>query len=285
MADFFIRRPIVAIVVVDRHHPARPGGAAAAVHRAVSRAVAAYHPGRNHLPGRVRGGGRAVGGHADRAAGQRRGQHDLHEVAQHERRPHAARRVVPGGHGPRHGERAGPEPRVPGPVATAAGGDPAGGHGQEDQPQHPDGGLALLAQGEPRRAVPQQLRDDQRPGRAAPRARASRRWISIGGAEYGMRVWLRPDRLARARPHARRRHLGHQGAEPPGARRAGRRGARRRRARSSPTRSRHPAGWSPPRSSRTSLSARPAGGASSGSRTSAGSSWGARTTTRSAARS
>ena len=37
-----------------------------------------------------------------------------------------------------------------------------------------------------------------------------------GGSEYGMRVWLRPDRMAAAGTHALRRHLGHQGAEPAG---------------------------------------------------------------------
>ena len=102
-----------------------------------------------------------------------------------------------------------------------------------------------------------------------------------GGAEYGMRVWLRPDRLTRARPHSRRRHLGHQGAEPPGARRTGRRGpvaagpgvhlygegtrpAGQRRG----VREHHP----PPDAPEA---------ASSGSRTWAGSSWAARTTARS----
>ena len=49
----------------------------------------------------------------------------------------------------------------------------------------------------------------------------------IGGAEYGMRVWLRPERPGDARPDARRRHRRDPGAEPAGAGRAGRRGRRR----------------------------------------------------------
>ena len=50
MADFFIRRPTVAIVAAIVI-TLLPGGAAAPVHRAVSRAVAADDPGRNDLPG------------------------------------------------------------------------------------------------------------------------------------------------------------------------------------------------------------------------------------------
>ena len=51
------------------------------------------------------------------------------------------------GHGPRHRERAHAEPRLAGAGAAAAGGAAAGRHGQEDQPEHPAGGVDLLAQG------------------------------------------------------------------------------------------------------------------------------------------
>ena len=95
---------------------------------------------------------------------------------------------------------------------------------KKHQSQHPHGDLALLAQGEPGRAVPQQLRHDQHPGRAAARARdcdgrpLRRRRVRHAG--------LAPPRPPdRAGPHPRRRHPGHQGAEPPGPRRTGRRGA------------------------------------------------------------
>ena len=47
---------------------------------------------------------------------------------------------------PGHGQRAHPEPGVLGPGPPAPGGDPAGGHRQEAEPQHPDGDLALLAE-------------------------------------------------------------------------------------------------------------------------------------------
>ena len=50
---------------------------------------------------------------------------------------------------PGHGQRAHPEPRLLGAGAPAAGGDPAGRHGQEDEPQHPDADLALLARRAP----------------------------------------------------------------------------------------------------------------------------------------
>ena len=44
----------------------------------------------------------------------------------------------------------------------------------------------------------------------------------FGGTDYGMRIWLRPDRLAKLGPDPGRRHHGHQGAEPAGAGRPGR---------------------------------------------------------------
>ena len=49
----------------------------------------------------------------------------------------------------------------------------------------------------------------------------------FGGTDYGMRIWLRPDRLAQARADARRRDRRDQGAEPAGAGRPDRRRARR----------------------------------------------------------
>ncbi len=58
----------------------------------------------------------------------------------------------------------------------------------------------------------------------------------FGGTDYGMRIWLRPDKLAKLGLTPVRRHLRHQGAEPPGAGRPRRRCAPPRRTRSSPTR-------------------------------------------------
>ena len=156
---------------------------------------------------------------------------------------------------------------------------------KKHQPQHPDGDLALLAQGEPRRAVPQQLRDDQRPGRAAPRARDR-----AGGSLWRRRV----------------RHAGLAPAGPPDARSASRPPTSSRPSRSRT--SRRPAGQvgasAVPAGPGVHLhgeGTRPAGHAGgvrehhpppdarrrrrSESRTWAGPSWGARTTARSAARS
>ncbi len=50
---------------------------------------------------------------------------------------------------PGHGQRADPEPGLLGPGAPAPGGHPAGHHRQEAEPQHPDADLALLARRAP----------------------------------------------------------------------------------------------------------------------------------------
>ena len=105
-----------------------------------------------------------------------------------------------------------------------------------------------------RRELPDQLLRHQ-PARPAPAHSRHRPGRSL------RRHRLRHARLAPARqagqagPHAVRRHLGDQGAEPPGAGRPGRRGPVAARIRSSPTPSARPAASSRPRSSRTSSSA------------------------------
>ncbi len=235
MANFFIRRPIVAIVIsiiivllglntlrglsFEQYPFLAPP---------TIRVTATY-------PGAVGRRGRAVGGDADRAGGQRRRGHDLHEVVEHQRRPHAARRQLPGGHEPGHGQRAHPEPGLVGPGAPAPGGDPAGDHGQEAEPQHPDADLALLARGDLRRQLPDQLLRHQpaRPAPAHPRHRPGRplrrhrlRHADLAAARQA----------GQARPHAGRRHVGDQGAEPAGAGRPDRHAPVARRTRSSPTR-------------------------------------------------
>ena len=123
MADFFIRRPIVAIVIAILM-------VLMGLFSLTGLSIEQYpflappiDPGHGDLPGRLRGGGRAVGGDADRAGSQRRRQDDLHEVVEHQRRPHAARRQLRGRRRPGHGQRAHPEPGLVGPGAPAAGGD------------------------------------------------------------------------------------------------------------------------------------------------------------------
>ena len=108
--------------------------------------------------------------------------------------------------------------------AAPGGGDPAGRHRQEAEPQHLDGHLGHLARGELRRELPHQLLRHQPAGPAPPHPR-DRPGRSL------RRYRLRHARLARAqqagqaRTDAGRRDLGDQGAEPPGAGRAGRRRA------------------------------------------------------------
>ena len=58
----------------------------------------------------------------------------------------------------------------------------------------------------------------------------------FGGTDYGMRIWLRPDKLAKLGAHPCRRHGRDQGAEPPGPGRPRRGCGPPRRTRSSPTR-------------------------------------------------
>ena len=82
ISHFCIDRPIFASVISI---VITLGGALAmlsAADRAVSRHHAAADHDLRHLPGRERGRGREQRGRADRAAGQRRGQHDLHELVE-----------------------------------------------------------------------------------------------------------------------------------------------------------------------------------------------------------
>ena len=130
----------------------------------------------------------------------------------------------------------------------------AGRHRQEAEPEHPDAHLGLLARGELRRELPDQLLRHQPagPDPAHPRHRPGR---SL--RRHRLRhAHLAPARQAgQARADAGRRDLGDQGAEPPGPGRAGRRsalaqgpGVHLHRRRAGPARSRR-------RSSRTSSSA------------------------------
>ena len=60
-------------------------------------------------------------------------------------------------HGSGHRQRSHAEPRVHGRGSPAGGSDPARCYGQETKSQHPDGGLSLLAEGFVRRKLPDQL--------------------------------------------------------------------------------------------------------------------------------
>ena len=174
ISHFFIDRPIFAAVlsiVITL-----TGGIALclAADRAVSPDHAAGGAGLDQLPGRQRPGRGRHGGGADRAAGQRRPGHALHVVADGQRRLlHADRHLRPR-HRPEHGPGHGAEPRDAGHAAAAELGAEAGHHHPQEDARHPDDRQLLLAGRPLRRPLPEQLRHDQRQGRAAARRRASR---------------------------------------------------------------------------------------------------------------
>jgi hypothetical protein len=89
-----------------------------------------------------------------------------------------------------------PEPRQRGPGPAAPGSGAAGGHGQEAEPQHPDADLALLPERELRRELPHQLLRHQPPDQLL-RIPGIAQVDLFGGTDYGMRIWLRPDRMAK----------------------------------------------------------------------------------------
>ena len=186
--------------------------------------VTASYPGANAAH-RARYGRRA-----DRGAGQRRGRHDVHVVALHQRRRLQPGDHVQAGHGLRHGPGARAEPRL----ARFAGHSGAGAerrhHDQKAVAQHADDREPGLAQREARRAaalrqpLPQQLRHALRQGRAGPPAGRRRHRLS-------RRARLQHPRLARSRQNGRSgrqrggRGHGHLAAEHAGRRRTDRRAA------------------------------------------------------------
>ena len=100
---------------LDHHGDRWRGGGAAAADRPVPGDRPAADPADHHVHRRRRADRRAVGGHAHRAADERRGQHALSAVHQRERRDaHPDRHLRPGDQR-RHRQRPGPEPLQPGP--------------------------------------------------------------------------------------------------------------------------------------------------------------------------
>ena len=82
MSEFFVRRPIVAIVIAiltDAHRRRLHAGLAG---RAISADRAAGNPGADALHRRRRANGRAISRRSDRAADERRRQHELHVLDQ-----------------------------------------------------------------------------------------------------------------------------------------------------------------------------------------------------------
>ena len=119
MANFFIRRPIVAIVISILIVLMGGFTLTGLADRAVPVPRAADHSRHGQLSRRIRPQRGAVRSDARRAGGERRREHDLHEVAQHERRPHAARREFHGRRQPGHVERPDAESRLVGASSPA----------------------------------------------------------------------------------------------------------------------------------------------------------------------
>ncbi len=202
----------------------RAGGGRGRVHAAggaVSRGDAPHGAGDGHLPGGECHDGPEHRRGADRGAGQRRREHDVHVVAMHQRRLVHVDCHLPAGHGHRHGPGAGAEPRLAGAAGHPSAGAERGDQRQEDVAEHDDDREPALAGRPVRQYVPEQLRHDLHQGRAgaAPRRRGHHlprpaRLQPAGLARPGQAGGAEPERHGR----------GHRGlpAEPPGRRRADR---------------------------------------------------------------
>ena len=181
-------------------------------------------------PGASAAGGRGERGPGDRGPGQRRRAHDLHEVDLGRRRQLCADRELRGRLQPRPQHRQRHQPRQPGAGPAAARGAAAGRHHQEAVLGAAAGRGGLFAQGQPRRAVPVQLRDHHPARHAAPRA-GRRRCRAVRPARLLDAHLAQPRPHVEPRHHGRRRGQGRAGAERAGRGRPGRRRAADRRGR------------------------------------------------------
>ena len=164
------RPPRLRDGAVRRHHADRRDRPDFPADRAVPTHHAAGRRRVHQLSRRQRSGrGRHRGG-ADRAGGQRRRGHALHVLPDGQRRHLLADRHLRRGHGPEDGPGHGAEPRDAGHAAAAEPGAEPGHHHPEEDSGHPDDRQFLLAGRPLRRHLPEQLRHDQRQGRAAARA-------------------------------------------------------------------------------------------------------------------
>ncbi len=158
----FVDRPRLAIVIAILMTLARGSVAAAHPSRAIPRHSAAAGDGFHHVPWRF---GRRGGGHgraADRGAGRRRRQDDLHEVQQRQRRQLQPDCQLRAGHRSRHRHGQCQQSRAAGPVAAASRGAAIRVDGAQAFLGDP-GVPAVLQRGrQAGPAVHQQLRHDQR---------------------------------------------------------------------------------------------------------------------------
>ena len=87
-----------------------------------------------------------------------------------------------------------PEPRRPGVAEAAGGGQASGRHHGEEVDQHADGGVGLFARGDLRRHLSLELFEHQF-ARQLARVDGVASVEILGARDYGMRIWLEPDRL------------------------------------------------------------------------------------------
>ncbi len=198
-------------------------------------------PGDRLLPRGQRPGGGRHRGRADRAAGQRRREDAVHDVAEQQRRLLHPGRDVRDRHRPQHGPGAGAEPRRHRRAVAARRGPGHRRDHQEAVAGHLAGHQPVL-RGQPgdrpavlRRALPEQLRHHPAQGRHLPAGRRRRR-VRHGPAGLQHARLARPRQAAVAEPHGRRRDQGPARAERAGGGRTDRPAARPQRARTSSTR-------------------------------------------------
>ena len=172
---FLYRSPDLRGRAVDRHRDSRRRRLLVAAGGAISRRRAADDRRPRILSGRVAGGHRRHGRHADRAGSQRRRRHALHVVAEHDRRRDDADDHVPPRHRSRQGPSAGAEPRRHRRAAAAGRSPPAGRHDAQVVARPADGRPPDFAGQAIRSALHRQLRADSGPRRAGPRRRRGRR--------------------------------------------------------------------------------------------------------------
>ncbi len=196
-----------------RHRLFQPAGGAISRHRA------ALDLGDRVVSGRLRRNRRQDRCHADRARGQRRGQHALHDLAIDQRRRDVAGRHLRARHQSRYRAGAGAEPGRHRPAASARGSAQYRRDGREAIARPDDGDPSELARRLARPALHLQLCHPAREGRARPHRRRRQ-------CHHLRRARLLDAHLARSgkarRPRPDRRRRGHRAA------RAERAGGRRR---------------------------------------------------------
>ncbi len=149
------------------------------------------------LPRRRRADHRAVGRDAARAADERRRQHALHAVDQRQRRHDDADRHVRRRHRPEHRPGQRPEPHGAGAAEPAARGQPVRpDDAQADRPADADR-VALLAEAAPTTRCSSPTTRTSTSSTRSTACPASARSRIFGAGDYAMRIWVKPDLLAR----------------------------------------------------------------------------------------